>query len=269
MSIASEITRLQGVKADILQAIADKGVTVPAGSVLDDCPGLISSISGGASVGGWPYQGKFLTYSESSSLPYGSRIIYDIKDNCFYGLDHQTLTSNFDNRRAPKFHRSGGVIQRTDEIEISVDFKVDFYGVNQNAFILTGSTDTYNTVGSSSIDFNTDNGIIVFLMANNNGWGNSGNAISVSSNKINIDYVSNHICNVKVKHYANTDDFEMWFEGEQSAESTKTFTAPKYGGTCDMVLGGIYNNINSMFNNLGRIYFSSYIKYNGEFLPFV
>ena len=47
MSIASEITRLQGVKADILQSISDKGVVVPAGSALDDCPGLIASISGG------------------------------------------------------------------------------------------------------------------------------------------------------------------------------------------------------------------------------
>ena len=54
MSIASEITRLQGVKSDILQAISDKGVTVPVGSALDDCPGLIASISGGGG-GGVPY----------------------------------------------------------------------------------------------------------------------------------------------------------------------------------------------------------------------
>lgn len=47
MSIASEITRLQGVKSDILQAISDKGVTVPAGSALDDCPDLIASIPSG------------------------------------------------------------------------------------------------------------------------------------------------------------------------------------------------------------------------------
>ena len=47
MSIASEITRLQGVKADILQAISDKGVDVPVGSTLGDCPDLIASISGG------------------------------------------------------------------------------------------------------------------------------------------------------------------------------------------------------------------------------
>ena len=52
MSIASEIARLQGVKSDILQAISDKGVEVPSGSKLDDCPDLIASISGG---GGVPY----------------------------------------------------------------------------------------------------------------------------------------------------------------------------------------------------------------------
>lgn len=50
MSIASEITRLQGVKSDILQAISDKGVTVPVGSALDDCPDLIEAISGGGIV---------------------------------------------------------------------------------------------------------------------------------------------------------------------------------------------------------------------------
>ena len=49
MSIASEITRLQGVKSDILQAISDKGVVVPAGSALADCPGLIINIPTGES----------------------------------------------------------------------------------------------------------------------------------------------------------------------------------------------------------------------------
>ena len=51
MSIASEITRLQGVKSDILTAIAAKGVTVPSGSVLADCPELIAAITGGGGGG--------------------------------------------------------------------------------------------------------------------------------------------------------------------------------------------------------------------------
>jgi len=51
MSIASEITRLQGVKADILGAIVDKGVEVPIGSMLADCPDLIAAITGGGGGG--------------------------------------------------------------------------------------------------------------------------------------------------------------------------------------------------------------------------
>lgn len=59
MSIASEITRLQGVKSNILQAIADKGVEVPSGSMLADCPDLIASISGGGDAGA-PYLKKIM-----------------------------------------------------------------------------------------------------------------------------------------------------------------------------------------------------------------
>jgi uncharacterized protein (TIGR02145 family) len=47
MSIASEIQRLQGVRTNIFDAITDKGVTVPSGAKLADCPELISLISGG------------------------------------------------------------------------------------------------------------------------------------------------------------------------------------------------------------------------------
>ncbi len=55
MSIASEITRLQSVKSDILTAIADKGVTVPSGAKLADCPELISLISGGGGYASLPF----------------------------------------------------------------------------------------------------------------------------------------------------------------------------------------------------------------------
>ena len=51
MSIASQITRLQGVKSDILRAIADKGVEVQSGSMLADCPDLISAITSGGGGG--------------------------------------------------------------------------------------------------------------------------------------------------------------------------------------------------------------------------
>ena len=52
MSVASEITRLNGAKADIIQAITDKGVTVPSSAKLDDMALLIASITGGGGSGG-------------------------------------------------------------------------------------------------------------------------------------------------------------------------------------------------------------------------
>lgn len=52
MSIASEITRLSKNIADSLDAVADKGVTVPSGSTSDDLPDLIAAIQqgGGSAV---------------------------------------------------------------------------------------------------------------------------------------------------------------------------------------------------------------------------
>ncbi len=47
MSISSEIQRLQGVRTDIFDAITNKGVSVPSGAKLADCPDLIASITGG------------------------------------------------------------------------------------------------------------------------------------------------------------------------------------------------------------------------------
>ena len=47
MSISSEISRIQQNVSDSLDAVADKGVAVPAGSGSDDLPGLIARIGGG------------------------------------------------------------------------------------------------------------------------------------------------------------------------------------------------------------------------------
>lgn len=93
MSIASEITRLQGVKSDILQAISDKGVTVPAGSALDDCPALIASIPTGP--GEIPSDYTQVRYLE---------VIGEGTDPCFWNLN-QTM----------KF---------SDKVQIDIDFKL-------------------------------------------------------------------------------------------------------------------------------------------------
>lgn len=50
MSIQSEITRLESAKSAIAAAIAGKGVTVPAGTMLDGMAALIQSISAGTKI---------------------------------------------------------------------------------------------------------------------------------------------------------------------------------------------------------------------------
>lgn len=47
MSVATEILRIQGAKADIKTAIAGKGVTVPASAKIDDLSDLIDAIQTG------------------------------------------------------------------------------------------------------------------------------------------------------------------------------------------------------------------------------
>jgi len=88
MSIASEITRLQGVKSNILQAISNKGVVVPAGSALDDCPDLISLISGG-----------FEADNVVTIVPINKMVVVDA--NGYIGFD---LTNYFQTRGATFYY---------------------------------------------------------------------------------------------------------------------------------------------------------------------
>lgn len=60
MSIQSEVARLQTAKNELASAIADKGVSVPAGAKIDDFPALVASIAQG--VGGGPW--TEITYDE-------------------------------------------------------------------------------------------------------------------------------------------------------------------------------------------------------------
>ena len=52
MSIQSEITRISTNVSDALDAIEDKGVTIPSGANSDDLADLIAQITGGGGVGG-------------------------------------------------------------------------------------------------------------------------------------------------------------------------------------------------------------------------
>lgn len=82
MSIADQITRLQGVKTDILTSIGNKGVDVPSGAMLDDCPLLIDAISGGGEISFSmkpivPVSGnKFIICDDNGNIGYKSLPVY-------------------------------------------------------------------------------------------------------------------------------------------------------------------------------------------------
>lgn len=50
MSVSSELSRLQAAKADIAAALAEKGVSVPAGSTLDAFGDLVRQVKTGPTV---------------------------------------------------------------------------------------------------------------------------------------------------------------------------------------------------------------------------
>lgn len=50
MSVSSQLSRLQAAKADIAAALAEKGVSVPAGSTLDAFGDLVRQVKTGSTV---------------------------------------------------------------------------------------------------------------------------------------------------------------------------------------------------------------------------
>lgn len=82
MSIAAEITRLQGAKADLRTAIQGKGVTVPAAAKLDDYAGYVSQIPTGSAP----------RLQSKTATPSGSQQVIQ-PDNGYDGLDKVTVAA--------------------------------------------------------------------------------------------------------------------------------------------------------------------------------
>jgi hypothetical protein len=122
MSIASEITRLQGVKSDILTAIADKGVTVPAGSALDDCPGLIGDIEQG---GGGLVLPELTEVQIGNQVWSGENVNVPMLSSCVtfnntssYWLPKQSQSYNIHNAiRISYMYNNGWRVPKLNEIE--------------------------------------------------------------------------------------------------------------------------------------------------------
>ena len=138
MSVASEITRLQGVKADILQSIADKGVTIPTGSALADCPTLIASITGGG--------GDVAISTKMIDSEVGIKVV---DENGYVGA---TLTDYFPHVGNTYYNNFAIVVE-------GADFSQS--GLGRVTFITPGSADiggrTYSTVNIGGVTWLAEN----------------------------------------------------------------------------------------------------------------
>lgn len=117
MTVASEIIRLQGVKSNILDAIAAKGVTVPGGAMLADCPNLISSISGG---------GEFTADNVVNIVPIDRMVVVDA--NGYIGFN---LTNYFQTRGATYYYNYA-ILSESDDFSEKGLGQVTFYTPTSN-----------------------------------------------------------------------------------------------------------------------------------------
>jgi uncharacterized protein (TIGR02145 family) len=137
MTVASEIVRLQGVKANILDAIAAKGVTVPSGAKLADCPNLISSISGG---------GEFTANNVVNIVPIDKMVVVD--SNGFIGFN---LTNYFQTRGATYYNYA--ILSESDDFSEKGLGQVTFYTPTSN--VIGGRT--YRSVIIGGVEWLAEN----------------------------------------------------------------------------------------------------------------
>lgn len=118
MSIASEITRLYGVRGDILHAIADKGVTVPSGAKLADCPDLIAAITGGGGV-----EGDIVISDSAKFKNFFPLNLNDSYDRISSDLIYNGIAFSSSN---PLIINANFQVDLSDSFEIAVTFKKTF-----------------------------------------------------------------------------------------------------------------------------------------------
>ena len=102
MSIASEITRIQGAKSDIADAIEAKGVTVPASTKIDGYAALVSAIPQGASEITYPVVVETLT-TGTYTLPPNTFVQFGEVSAIGFSLDTSDVVSGYVNEYVVQF----------------------------------------------------------------------------------------------------------------------------------------------------------------------
>lgn len=102
MSIASEITRIQGAKSDIADAIEAKGVTVPSSTKIDGYAALVSAIPQGASQITYPVVTETMT-TGTYTLPPNTFVKFGTIESIGFSLDTASEVSGHVNEYVVQF----------------------------------------------------------------------------------------------------------------------------------------------------------------------
>lgn len=102
MSIASEITRIQGAKSDIADAIEAKGVTVPSSTKIDGYAALVAAIPQGASQITYPVVTETMT-TGTYTLPPNTFVKFGTVQSIGFALDTASEVSGYVNEYVVQF----------------------------------------------------------------------------------------------------------------------------------------------------------------------
>lgn len=173
MSIASEITRLQGAKADIKSAIEAKGVTVPSSAKLDTYDDYIAQITGGGEAipsslsvsGSWTNQQIIGNAPDLTGLTftvaYQSRSVTPdtVSPATYTSTGSQTVTFSFtENGTTVSTTKTATVVRIPSSISVSgswantqyTNTAMDTTGLTFTVTYNNGSTQTVTPVKSPS-----------------------------------------------------------------------------------------------------------------------
>lgn len=241
MSIADQITRLQGVKADIITSIVNKGVDVPSGTMLGDCPSLIDAIpQGGKAIGIKKFRIGIsaLEYNEGT-------------------LDSSSGTMNISYLPTILGNRQLFTRQNSYEVNIAA-YRPN--NTDYSNFIICGASSSYNRYFSIEMWHNH----IVFLLASTKSWGSIAKVIQYDC--------LGKLMHINISHTANTDNFvykvsEDGINWISESDTNLADVSYAHSSNDNFIIGGIYNHNDSIVYK-AQAYIDltkSYIKVNGIF----